>query len=58
MIKTLSANLSEKELKKELKMKGLEVEKTEGTVLHFKKELMIQQQEGKIFKNGTAFCTG
>lgn len=35
--KTLSANLSEKELKKELKMKGLEVEKTEGTILHFKK---------------------
>lgn len=35
--KTLSANLSEKELKKELKMKGLEVEKTEGAVLHFKK---------------------
>lgn len=34
--KTIAVNLSEKELKKELKMKGLEVEKTAGTVLYFK----------------------
>ena len=34
--KTIAANLSEKALGKELKMKGLEVEKTEGTVLYFK----------------------
>jgi hypothetical protein len=34
--KNIAANLSEKELKKELKMKGLEVEKTEGSVLYFK----------------------
>ena len=35
--KVLAKDLTEKQLKKELKMKGLEVEKTEGTVLHFKK---------------------
>ncbi|MBF6642969.1 hypothetical protein [Chryseobacterium indologenes] len=35
--KVLAKYLTEKQLKKELKMKGLEVEKTEGTVLHFKK---------------------
>jgi hypothetical protein len=35
--KTVAAHLSEKELGKELKIKGLEVEKTEGNILHFKK---------------------
>lgn len=34
--KVIAKNLSEKELGKELKMKNLEVEKTEGTVLKFK----------------------
>ncbi len=34
--KTIAKNLSEKELGKELKIKGLEVEKTEGTLLKFK----------------------
>lgn len=34
--KIIAKDLSEKELGKELKMKGLEVEKTEGTVLKFK----------------------
>ncbi|PQA95956.1 hypothetical protein B0A69_04280 [Chryseobacterium shigense] len=35
--KTIAAHLSEKELGKELKIKGLEVEKTEGNILHFKR---------------------
>jgi hypothetical protein len=39
-------------------MKGLEVEKTEGTVLHLNRELMIQQQERQNIQKGTAFCTG
>jgi hypothetical protein len=43
--KVVEKNLDEKELGKELRMKGLEVEKTEGTVLTFKQELMIQQQD-------------
>lgn len=34
--KTVAAHLSEKELGKELKIKGLEVEKTEGNILYFK----------------------
>ncbi|MCE3076710.1 hypothetical protein [Chryseobacterium gwangjuense] len=34
--KVIAKNLSEKELGKELKMKNLEVEKTEGSVLKFK----------------------
>ncbi len=34
--KVIDKNLSEKELGKELKIKGLEVEKTEGTILTFK----------------------
>ncbi|SDQ78692.1 hypothetical protein SAMN05421664_2588 [Chryseobacterium soldanellicola] len=34
--KTFSKNLSEKELGKELKIKNLEIEKTEGTILKFK----------------------
>ncbi|WP_345206140.1 hypothetical protein [Chryseobacterium ginsengisoli] len=34
--KIIAKDLSEKELGKELKMKGLEVEKTEGTILKFK----------------------
>ncbi|MEY8761702.1 hypothetical protein [Chryseobacterium tongliaoense] len=34
--KVVDKNLSEKELGKELKIKNLEVEKTEGTLLHFK----------------------
>ena len=34
--KIIAKDLSEKELGKELKMKGLEIEKTEGTVLKFK----------------------
>ncbi|MDQ0783133.1 hypothetical protein [Chryseobacterium sp. W4I1] len=34
--KTVASHLSEKELGKELKIKGLEVEKTEGNILYFK----------------------
>lgn len=34
--KVIAKNLSEKELGKELRMKNLEIEKTEGTVLKFK----------------------
>lgn len=34
--KTVALHLSEKELGKELKIKGLEVEKTEGSMLYFK----------------------
>lgn len=34
--KTVAVNLSEKELGKELKIKGLEIEKTEGNIVHFK----------------------
>ncbi|GEN73005.1 MULTISPECIES: hypothetical protein [Chryseobacterium] len=34
--KTVAVNLTEKELGKELKIKGLEAEKTEGTVIYFK----------------------
>jgi len=34
--KTVAAHLSEKELGKELKIKGLEIEKTEGNIQHFK----------------------
>jgi ribosomal 30S subunit maturation factor RimM len=43
--KVVEKNLDEKALGKELRMKGLEVEKTEGTVLTFKQELMMQQQD-------------
>jgi hypothetical protein len=34
--KTIEKNLSEKELGKELKIKNLEIEKTEGDIVHFK----------------------
>lgn len=34
--KTIAKNLSEKELGKELKIKGFEIEKTEGSIMYFK----------------------